>query len=129
MMLALDPSSEADAESLVARLSTFEGTRRKPRWAWGLVIVGLIVAAAAAYHGSGAYATVHAIDQRSDVSTPNPGALFDLIATTGPRVGSTVDNASRGVYGKALEQYVVDGTLAGLGIMLVLGGLYARLIR
>lgn len=127
--LAAHPSAEAERESLLDRLDALEGTRHKPTWAWGLVVVGIVLAVAASYHGSLAYASIRAIDQRSDISTPNPGALFDVIATTGPRVGSTVENASRAAYGKALEQYVLDGTVVGLGLLLVLSGLYARLIR
>lgn len=127
--LPAHPVADADREYLLDQLNVLEGTRHKPTWAWGLVVMGFVLAVAASYHGSLAYASIRAIDQRSDISTPNPGALFDAIATTGPRVGGTVENASRAAYGKALEQYVLDGTVVGLGLSLVLSGLYARLIR
>lgn len=131
MTLAPQPPTDADRESLLDQLDALEGARHKPTWAWAwaVVVIGCVLALAATYHGSLAYASIRAIDQRSDISTPNPGQLFDTIATTGPRVGSTVENASRAAYGKALEQYALDGTVVGLGLLLVLSGLYARLIR
>ena len=44
-------------------------------------------------------------------------------------MGNTVENSQRSNYTKALEQYVLDGTVVTLGIAIALAGLFIRLNR
>jgi hypothetical protein len=97
-----------------------------PRWAWLLVVAGLLLVLATAAHGYTAYTTIARIDTNARITTPNPVALFQDAATNGPRVGNTVESASRSTYTRALEQYVLDGTGASLGLALAVGGLFVR---
>ena len=96
------------------------------RWAWLLVIGGVLLVVATAAHGYTAYTTIARIDINAKINTPNPVALFQDVATNGPRVGNTVETASRSTYTRALEQYVLDGTGASLGMALLVGGLFVR---
>jgi hypothetical protein len=95
-------------------------------WAWWLVVAGAVLVLATVGHGYTAYMTIARIDTNAKISTPTPIALFQDVATNGPRVGNTVDTASRSTYTRALEQFVLDGTGASLGLAIVVGGLFVR---
>src|SRR5438445_481740 len=58
--------------------------------------------------------------------TPNPVVLFQDLATNGPRVPATVEASSRNTYGRALSQFVLDGTGLCLGFTLAFAGLFIR---
>jgi hypothetical protein len=94
------------------------------RWAWVLVAAGLVLMLAAGVHGSTAYGVIMRIDAPANIATPNPLALFQDVATLGPRVGNAVETNQRRTYAQALEQFVVDGAGVSLGIALVAGGLF-----
>ncbi len=96
------------------------------RWAWLLVVAGFVLAVTTAVHGSTAYAAIARIDVNAKIATPNPIALFQEVATNGPRVGNTVETSSRSVYTRALEQFVLDGTGVSTRIALIVGGLFVR---
>jgi hypothetical protein len=96
------------------------------RWAWLLVALGLAVMLGAGAHGYTAYTTIARIDIPAQINTPNPFGLFQDITTNGPRVGNTVENSQRANYTKALEQYVLDGTVVALGLAVALAGLFIR---
>jgi len=100
---------------------------RPPRWAWLLMVLGLVAVLGLGAHAYFAYTTVARIDVTARVATPHPLALFQDVATNGPRVGSTVDSANRRTYIQSLEQFVLDGTGIGLGFALLIAGLFIRL--
>jgi hypothetical protein len=128
---AADAAGPVDFERSVVleQLESLEQRPRKPRWAWVLIALGLVAVVGLTYHGYTAYTSIDAINGRSKIETPNPAALFQEVATNGPRVGSTVENSSRATYGKALEQFVLDGTGMLLGVAVLVGGLLVRLNR
>jgi hypothetical protein len=102
--------------------------RSAPRWPWLLIVAGLVAIVGLGVHSYTAYATITRINVNSKIDTPNPIVLFQDVATNGPRVGSTVESSSRATYGKALEQFVLDGTGVCLGLVLTAGGLFTRLM-
>ena len=93
---------------------------------WLLVIVGLAAIVGLGIHASLAYATIDRINVNSKIATPDPASLFQDVATNGPRVGSTVEASSRSTYNKALEQFLLDGTIVLVGIVLVVAGVFVR---
>jgi hypothetical protein len=111
------------------QLEMLERTPSKPRWAWLLIVVGLLAVIGLGYHAYTAYATIDTINVRSRLDTPNPAALFQELATNGPRVGSSVETSSRATYAKALEQFVLDGTGILAGLVLVVAGTWIRINR
>jgi hypothetical protein len=102
---------------------------RPPGWAWILVGLGLLMAIGLGAHAATAYMTIDHVNQISHLPTLNPVLLLQDLGTNGTRVSANVDGNSRGVYGKALTQYVLDGTGVCLGIALAFGGLFIRLNR
>lgn len=99
------------------------------RWAWVLVALGLALMLGAGAHAYSAYTTIARINIPAQINTPNPLGLFQDITTNGPRVGNTIENSQRANYTKALEQYVLDGTVVAFGLALLLAGLFIRLNR
>ena len=99
------------------------------RWAWLIVALGLIMIIGAGAHSYTAYTTIARINVPAQINTPNPLGLFQDITTNGPRVGNTVETSQRANYTKALEQYVLDGTIVTLGIAMLLAGIFIRLNR
>ena len=102
---------------------------RPPRWSWILVGVGLLLAVGLSLHALSAYAAIDRIDRNSNISTPNVVVLFQDLATSGPRVPSSVDSSSRGAYSQAVVQYLLDGTGVCIGIALAFTGLFIRINR
>jgi hypothetical protein len=102
---------------------------RPPAWAWALVIIGIVAALALTVHAFTVYLTISHVLDISRLDTPNPLALFQELATNGPRVSSSIDGNSRNLYGRALTQYVLDGTGICLGIALAVAGLFIRVNR
>jgi len=94
---------------------------------WLLVVVGLVAIISLSIHGYTAYATIQRIDANSKIDTANPALLFQDVATNGPRVGSTVEASSRSTYARALEQFLLDGTVLCAGIALVVAGVFVRM--
>jgi hypothetical protein len=123
--------ADLDARALEQELEALEGslTAAPMRWPWLLVVLGLLAVVGLALHGYTAYAAVARIDANSRIETPNPLALFQEVATNGPKVGSTVESSSRATYARSLEQFVLDGTGVGLGIVLVIAGAFILLNR
>lgn len=113
-----------DYERQLARLE--RSATSGMRWAWLLVVAGVAIVIATVAHGSTAYTTIGRIDVNARIDTPNPVALFQEVATNGPRVGNSVETNNRATYTRALEQYVLDGTGASFGIGLVIAGLFVR---
>jgi hypothetical protein len=101
--------------------------RGESRLAWLLIVLGLVTVVGLSAHAYSAYSTIARIDVTARIATANPLALFQDVATNGPRLGSTVDSASRRTYTQALEQFVLDGTGVGVGVALVLSGFFIRL--
>jgi hypothetical protein len=93
---------------------------------WLLIVVGILAIVALGIHGYSAYATIARVNDASKIDTANPALLFQDVATNGPRVGSTVEASSRATYARALEQFMLDGTVFCLGVVLVIGGLFVR---
>jgi hypothetical protein len=114
---------------VLEQLEMLERTPSKPRWAWLLIVVGLLAVIGLGYHGYTAYAKIDTVNVRSRLDTPNPAALFQELATNGPRVGSSVETSSRATYAKALEQFVLDGTGILAGLVLVVAGTWIRINR
>ena len=102
---------------------------RPPGWSWLLVGFGLLLVVALAAHAVGAYAAIDRIDQNANIPTGNVLALFQDLATNGPRVPSTIDSSSRGAYSQAVVQYVLDGTGVCIGLALAFAGLFIRINR
>ena len=90
---------------------------------------GLVLAVGLAAHAATAYATIDAVNQASRIQTPNVVLLFQDLAVNGPRVSANVDANSRAAYGRALTQYVLDGTGVCLGLALAFTGLFIRVNR
>jgi hypothetical protein len=102
---------------------------RPPTWTWLLVVSGLVLMLGLAAQAVTAYATIDAVNQAGQVQTPNVVLLFQDLAVNGPRVGANVDANSRAAYGRALIQYVLDGTGVCLGLALAFTGLFIRVNR
>lgn len=102
---------------------------RPPGWTWILVVFGFVLLIGLAIHAATAYATIDRINQLSNLQTPNPVLLFQDLAVTGARVSANIDANNRGAYGRALTQYVLDGTGVCLGLALAFAGLFARINR
>jgi len=102
---------------------------RPPGWAWILVGVGLVLAIGLAGQAVTAYMTIDHVNQISRIDTLNPVLLFQELATNGPRVSANVDSTNRGLYGRALTLYVVDGTGICIGLALAFAGLFIRINR
>ncbi len=97
-----------------------------PRWPWLLIVLGVVVVFGLGVHGYTAFATIDGINGRSRLETPNPVVLFQDLATNGPRVPASVEASSRNTYGRALSQFVLDGTGLCLGFILAFAGLFIR---
>jgi hypothetical protein len=82
-----------------------------------------------AAHAATAYTTIDAVNQAGRVATPNVVLLFQDLAVNGARVAANVDANSRAAYGRALTQYVLDGTGVCLGLALAFSGLFIRVNR
>jgi len=119
------------AASIEQQLAAMEAAvaPRPPRWSWILVGVGLLLAVGLSLHALSAYAAIDRIDRNSNISTPNVVVLFQDLATSGPRVPSSVDSSSRGAYSQAVVQYLLDGTGVCIGIALAFTGLFIRINR
>jgi hypothetical protein len=102
---------------------------RPPTWAWILVVLGFVVAIGLAAHAATVYVTIDRVNQISRLDTLNPVLLFQELATNGPRVSANVDSTNRGLYGRALTLYVVDGTGICIGLVLAFAGLFIRINR
>jgi hypothetical protein len=73
--------------------------------------------------------TIDRINQISHLDTLNPILLLKELGTNGTRVSANVDSTNRGLYGRLLTQYVVDGTGVCLGVALAFAGLFIRINR
>ena len=102
---------------------------RPPGWAWILVVLGFVLAIGLTAHAATQYVAIDRVNQVSRIDTLNPVLLFQELATNGPRVSANVDSTNRGVYGRALTQYVVDGMLVCIGLALAFAGLFIRVNR
>jgi hypothetical protein len=102
---------------------------RPPRWAWILVVVGLVAAIGLAAHSIGAYTTIDRLNQDAKLESGNPVVLFQDVATNGARVSPAIPSSSRSTYTRALNQYALDGAGVCLGIVLAVAGLFIRLNR
>ena len=91
-----------------------------------LAAVGAVLAVGLGAHAATAFATLDAINARSNLATPNAVVLFQDVATNGPRVPANVDAASRTAYGGSLTQFVLDGTGVCIGLTLAVAGLFVR---
>lgn len=113
-------------EALEQRLEALERPSgvNSPRWPWLLIVLGAVVVVGLGVHGYTAFATIDGINGRSRLDTPNALVLFQDLATNGPRVPPTVEASSRNTYGRALSQFVLDGTGLCLGLTLAFAGLF-----
>ena len=102
---------------------------RPSGWAWILVVLGLLATTGLAAHAATAYTSIDRINQLSRLETSNPVLLLQDLAVNGARVPANIDANNRGVYGRALNQYVLDGTGVCLGIALAFAGLFIRINR
>jgi cellobiose-specific phosphotransferase system component IIC len=117
-----------EASLIEQQLEAMERPRdaRATRLPWVLVVVGLLAIVGLGIHGYTAYATIARINSAARIDSANPIAMFQDIATDGPRIGATVEASQRSTYSKALEQFLLDGTGLALGLVLVLAGLFIR---
>jgi hypothetical protein len=95
-------------------------------WPWLLIVIGLVAIVGLGIHASMAYSTIDRINVNSKIATAHPALLFQDVATNGPRVASTVEASSRSTYTRALEQFLLDGTVILVGIVLVMAGFFVR---
>jgi hypothetical protein len=125
------PSEAAAIDAIERELEALERAvaPRPPGWAWVLVVAGLVAAIGLAGHAMTAYSTIDRIDQLSRLDTPNPVLLLQDLAVNGARVSANIDANNRGAYGRALNQYVLDGTGVCLGLALAFAGLFIRINR
>jgi beta-lactamase regulating signal transducer with metallopeptidase domain len=121
--------AERERRALLAQLAKLERRPAKPLWPWLLVFFGLVLLLAAGYHGYSAYRTMDTINARSNLTTPNPAALFQAVATNGPTLDNRVETSSRATFTSMLQQYAIDGTLVLIGLVLVISGVFVRLNR
>ena len=123
--------SEATANEIERQLEALERAvaPRPPGWAWILVVVGLVMVIGLSAHAFTAYTTIDRINQLSRLQTQNPVLLLQDLAVNGARVSANIDANNRGAYGRALNQYVLDGTGVCLGIALAFAGLFVRINR
>jgi hypothetical protein len=117
-----------EASLIEQQLEAMERPRdaRATRLPWVLVVVGLLAIVGLGIHGYTAYATIARINSAARIDSANPIAMFQDIATDGPRIGATVEASQRSTYSKALEQFLLDGTGLARGLVLVLAGLFIR---
>ncbi len=118
----------ATVELIEQQLEALEraSSTNRPRWPWLLIVVGVTIGLGLGLHASTAFSTIDGINGRSKIDTPNPVVLFQDVATNGPRVPASVEAASRNTYGRALSQFVLDGTGVCLGVTLAVAGLFVR---
>lgn len=126
--MELGTASRAEAATLERELAAMERTA-PPGWAWVLVVAGFVLMIGLAAHAWTAYVTIDAIDQASHIKTANPVLLLHELGVNGPRVPATIEANSRGAYGRALAQYLLDGTGVCLGFALAFAGLFIRINR
>jgi hypothetical protein len=114
---------------LEQQLTAMERPRgaRTVRWPWVLVLAGVVAVAAFGFQAYTAYGTIARIDALSRITTANPVVTFQDIATNGARVGANVESSNRSTYTRALEQFVLDGTVVCLGLAAIVAGLFVRL--
>jgi hypothetical protein len=98
------------------------------RFAWALIGIGALVIIGLGWHGFGAYQSIAGIDAAARVQTPNPLFLFNDLTSTGIRVNSQIDPRQRSSYNDVLQQFVLDGTGVLIGIVLLGGGLFVRVV-
>jgi hypothetical protein len=124
-------TTELEQSMIETQLLKLEGSvaPRAPGWAWGLLVVGVIAVLGLSVHAFSVYGTIARVNDISRLGTPNPITLFQELATNGPRVSASIDANSRNLYGRALTQYVLDGTGICLGLALAVTGLFIRLNR
>src|SRR5207302_9260238 len=94
---------------------------------WLLVAIGLVLMVGLAAHAASAYTTIDRLNQAARLETANPVLLFQEMAVSGARVSASIDANNRGAYGRALTQYVLDGTGVCLGLALAFAGLFIRI--
>jgi hypothetical protein len=125
--MALDAGHQAAL--LEQQLAAMERPRgaTPARWPWLLVLAGVVAVAAFGFQAFTAYGTIARIDSLSKIATANPVVMFQDIATNGARVGATVEASNRATYTRALEQFVLDGTVVCLGLAAILAGVVVRL--
>jgi hypothetical protein len=121
-------ASQLEAAALERELAAMERTS-PPGWAWLLALVGFALMIGLAAHAWTAYVTIDRIDEASHIATSNPVLLLQDLGVNGPRVPATIDANSRGAYGRALAQYLLDGTGVCLGFALAFAGLFIRINR
>jgi hypothetical protein len=125
--MALDAGHQvALLEQQLAAMERSRGARLG-RWPWVLVLAGVVAVAAFGFQAYTAYATIGRIDALSRIATASPVVMFQDIATNGARVGASVEASNRATYTRALEQFVLDGTVVCLGLAAILAGLFVRL--
>jgi hypothetical protein len=122
------PTAELEVVLIEQQLDEMERSvsARKRRWPWLIVIAGLVVVVGLGVHAYTALGTIDRVNMNSKLETPNALVLFQDLATNGPRIPPTVESSSRNTYGRALTQFVLDGTGVCLGIALVVSGLFIR---
>ncbi len=96
----------------------------RPFWPWLLVIAGAFAIATFGAHGFATYMVIDNINASSRIETPNPVELFGSLTTDGIQVGAGADPRNRQASTRSLEQFVLDGTVVDLGLLLVLAGLF-----
>jgi hypothetical protein len=127
------PSEAAppDVSALERQLAAMERAvaPRPPGWTWILVVVGFVLLIGLGIHAASAYAEINRINQLANLPTPNVVLLLQDLGVNGTRVSANIDANNRGAYGRALTQYVLDGTGVCLGLALAFAGLFARINR
>jgi hypothetical protein len=97
------------------------------RLTWLLMIAGALLVVGLGWHGFGAYEAIRGMDAAARIDTPNALFLFDDLTASGININNQIDARSRGAYGAALQQFVLDGTGVLLGVVLLGGGIYLRI--
>jgi hypothetical protein len=97
------------------------------RLTWLLMIAGALLVVGLGWHGLGAYEAIRGMDAAARIDTPNALFLFDDLTASGININNQIDARSRGAYGAALQQFVLDGTGVLLGVVLLGGGIYLRI--
>ena len=97
------------------------------RLTWLMMIAGALLVLVLGWHGVGAYEAIRGMDAAARIDTPNALFLFDDLTASGIKINNQIDVRSRGAYGAALQQFVLDGTGVLLGVVLLGGGIYLSL--
>ncbi len=88
------------------------------------MLAGLVVMVVYGLNAYAAYTAIESLELAAGLETANVLSLFSGLTIDGIQVRTGIDARNRAEYVAALEQIALAGTMASLGLLLVLAGLF-----